>query len=245
MVVTADDARRFEQEWAIWNDLRWWVEHDEEIRNTYPSFLPHIPDETWSIPSFPLEGEGSIRIGGPNRSAGYWARRRAAELLGMARSSQGALVPNPDPRWRISEPTRLKIRQVIADGFDSELSPIDGNGRPPYLRPGGNRASDVVDHIKVALDNEFGVSSARSRVIRARIIASTEISRAQVGSNLNIWRKTGVVKRVRWLCAAASPCAACCRNRDLEVEFGKPFPSGACSPLDTHPICTCTIVPVV
>jgi hypothetical protein len=182
-----------------------------------------------------------VRVGGPNRPAGYWARRRAAELVGMARGTGDELVPHPDTRWRISDATRNTIRQIVADSFDGELQLIDGGKRPGYLQAGENRESDVIDHIQVALNAECGASSQRARFMRARLIAGTEIGRALIGSNLNLWRKSAVVKRVTWLCASGVSCADCAKNKGAEVEFGRPFPSGAYSPLDTHPLCRCGI----
>lgn len=250
VVVTTDEARRIEEDWVTWNDIGWWITHNEEVRNTYPAFHPHLPDEEWLIPSFPIPKGAplvsvGVRIGGPNRQAAYWARKRAAELVGMIRNAGGTLlVPNPDPRWRISDATRNTIRQIIADSFEGELQPADGGKRPAYLKPGENRTSDVIDHIQAALNNECRVSSERARFMRARLIAGTEILRAQMGSTLNVWRKSGVVKRIKWSCAGGDSCDDCAKNDGVQVEFGRPFPSGACSPLDTHPLCRCIILAV-
>jgi hypothetical protein len=246
-VVTAEEARCIEADWVASNDMRWWIAHSEEVRNTYPNFSPHMPDEDWFIPHIPDPERDSsvgigIRIGGPNRQAAYWARRRAAELVGMVRDTAGGVLPNPDPRWTITETARKKIREVIATGFDGELQPLNGGERPPYLKPGENRECDVIDHIKTALDDEYGISLERGRLIRARLITATEIMRAQIGSNLNVWRKTGVVRRIRWSCAGSDSCDDCAKNDGVEIEFGHPFPSGAYSPLDTHPLCRCILV---
>jgi hypothetical protein len=159
----------------------------------------------------------------------------------MVRGIGGAIVPNPDARWAISEATRDGIKQIISDGFEGELQPVNGGKRPPYLQPGENREGDIIDHIKAALDAEHGVSFERSRFMRARLIAGTEIGRAQTGSNLNLWRQSRVVKEIKWYCSEDDPCADCAKNNGMQVEFGKQFPSGAYSPLDTHPLCSCVI----
>jgi DNA-directed RNA polymerase subunit RPC12/RpoP len=246
VVVTADEVQRIEADWSVWNDVGWWLSNDEEVRNTYAAFHPHVPDEDWFIPSFPRpEGTPMMVIGGPNRPAAYWARRRGAELVGMIRGGEGEVLPNPDLRWRISNATRDRIRQIIGDSFEGELQPIDGGPRPLYLRLGENRQSDAVDHIHAALNAEYGISAERSRFMRAKLIASAEIGRAQMGCNLSLWRQSGVVKRLRWYCAAAEPCIECAQNAGVQVEFGQPFPSGAYSTLDTHPLCSCGIVAVV
>jgi len=154
VVVTTDEARRIEEDWGVWNDIGWWTTHNDEVRNTYPAFHPHLPDEDWLIPNFPTpEGaSGStsfIKVGGPNRPAAYWARKRTAELVGMVRGIGGAIVPNPDARWAISEATRDGIKQIISDGFEGELQPVNGGKRPPYLQPGENREGDIIDHINM------------------------------------------------------------------------------------------------
>ncbi len=246
VVVTAGEACRIEEDWITWNEIGWWIIHNEEVRNTYPSFQPHVPDEEWFIPSFPMPKGTScvsvgVSIGGPNREAAYWARRRAAELVGMVRSTEGILLPNPDSRLRISDVTRNAIRETVANGFEGELQPLDGKKRPAYLQPGENRVSDVIDHIQAALNNEYGFSSERGRFMRARLIASTEIGRTQMGSSLNLWRKSGVVTKLEWLCTGNNPCSVCLLNEGQQVDFGQPFHSGAFSTLDSHPLCTCLV----
>lgn len=236
LVVTSDEASQFDEDWTVWNDLGWWLKNNEEVRNTYADFMPPLPDEVWTISNGDGEGYG-------NWQAAFWARKRAAELIGMVRGSERQLIPNPDPRWAISDTLRENIKEVIAGALDGGLYPID-HKRAEDMK-WGLTENDIADHIQVFFDREYGVSTERTRVIKARVIARTEIMRAQVGSNLNEWRQGGIVKRARWLGSADGSCAACSVNNGIEVDLGSPFPSGARSPLDTHPLCRCKLTAVL
>jgi len=236
MVVTAAEAHKFDEDWAVWNDLGWWLKNNEEVRNTYADFRPHLPDELWSIPKSDGENYGDWQ-------AAFWARKRGAELIGMVRGPEGRLIPNPDPRWAISDTLRENIREIIANGFEGNLYPI-------YRKRADNMKwniteAEIAEHVQVFLDREYGVSTDRARVIRARVITRTEIMRAQTGRDLNQWRQSGIVKRVRWLTAGdGTSCAVCSANHGLEAHFGESFPFDVSSPLDTHPLCRCTLTAV-
>lgn len=154
-----------------------------------------------------------------NQQASDWARSRAAELVGMAYDEEGNLVPNPDAKWAISETTRQDIRDIIADAFEGNV----------------NR-EDIVENIKQAIEDSRVFSDAR-----AEMIAQTEIGRAQMGSGLDVWRKSGVVKKLLWECTGDDPCPICLINDGEEVDFGQPFPNGMMSTLDSHPNCSCLV----
>ena len=117
-------------------------------------------------------------------------------------------------KWfpNIPEPTRTKIRQIIKNAFEEKT---------PF--------SEMIDDIQKA-----GIFSED----RAAIIARTEISQAQVGANLEAWKKTGLVSKVKWLAVGPDPCPVC-KSNDGEVrDIGAKFPSGDEMPL-THPNCYC------
>ena len=154
-----------------------------------------------------------------NQQASDWARSRAAELVGMAYDEEGNLVPNPNAQWAITETTRQDLRDIIADAF-----------------LGNTRREDILANIKAALESSRIFSDAR-----AKMIAQTEIGRAQMGSSLNVWQKSGVVKKIIWEAVGDNPCPICLLNDGEEVEFGQPFPSGATSTLDSHPNCACLV----
>lgn len=231
VVVTADEARQFDKDWAVWNDLGWWIKNSEEVRNTYADFMPPLPDEPWAPVDCGGKGDGDW-------APAHWARKRGCELLGMIRGPEGELVCNPDSRWAVSDSLRENIKEVIASSFEGTLYPFDRERSYISHR-------DIVGYIQTFFDREYGVSTDRSRAIKARVIARTEIMRAQIGSSLNQWRRLGIVKRVRWVGCRDGACAACTANNGVDVEFGSSFPSGARSPLDTHPLCRCVLTAVV
>lgn len=157
-------------------------------------------------------------ISAVNTLARDWAHERAAELIGMRYADDGSLVENPDAQWAISETTRDDLRQIVEDSFKQET-----------------RFSTLVDDIRDA-----GIFSES----RAKLIAETEVSRAQVAGNWNIWERSGLVKATRWQVSSIHDVADECDDNDGQtVRFGEPFPSGNLHP-PAHPRCHCAIVAV-
>lgn len=159
-----------------------------------------------------------------NDAAREYAADRAAELIGMKYDEEGNLVENPDARWAISETTRDKIRKIIADAFEKETS-----------------MNDVRVAIQKALRAERtgGIFSSA----RAAMIARTEVMRSQANANFAVWKKSGVVKKTRWLGVGdEKECPECAMNDGTIANIGQSFPSGAILPGDDHPLCRCVLV---
>jgi hypothetical protein len=76
------------------------------------------------------------------------------------------------------------------------------------------------------------------------MIARTEVSRAQVQSNLDAWKQTGIVAKIRWLAVGPDPCPVCLANSGEVREIGKTFSSGDRMPL-AHPNCYCILEAVL
>ena len=148
-----------------------------------------------------------------NTEAQTWATNRAAEMVGK-KWVDGMLVDNPDAQWSITQTTRDDIRKIIADGFADK--------------------SDMGDIVSKINDQVFDDA-------RAKMIARTEIGRAQMGAQVDTWKKTGLVKSLVWEAIGEDPCDECDMNDGEEVEFGKAFPSGAYSTMDSHPNCSCIV----
>ena len=151
-----------------------------------------------------------------NTVARDYAKAHAAELVGT-KWYDGERGTDPSEKWPITESTRSVLRKIITDAFEHE-----------------GRFSELVQKIKDAGD--FSDE-------RAKIIAHTEVKFAQVRGNYEGWRKSGLVKKVKWL-LIADHCETdlCDLNHDAgSVEFGKPFPSGDYCP-PQHPGCRCSIV---
>lgn len=150
-----------------------------------------------------------------NRPAGEWAAEHAAEMLGMKYDTEGNLIPNPNTKWAISETTRDELRRIVTEAF----------GKETHMR-------ELIQQIR-----EAGAFSEAC----AKIIAQTEVSLAQCRSNYAVWRRSGVVKKVKWGLSGLhkGPCA-CDLNKDKEVALGTPFPGGVYAP-PQHPGCRCVI----
>jgi len=148
-----------------------------------------------------------------NETAASYARRRAAEMVGMRRTADGELVENPDAKWAITETTREKLREIISDIF---------SGEAPSL-------PEIEERIQQA-----GIFSDT----RASMIAKTEIANAQVNSNLNAWRESGLVKTVSWQTSADHDRDDVCD----ENEAGSPYKINEVPEFPAHPNCECVVV---
>ena len=161
-------------------------------------------------------------IAAANTVAEDFARDRAAELIGMKLDVEGTLIPNPDARWAISNTTREKIQEIVADAFTEE-TPL----------------AEIKAAIQEALADEAegnGIFSAA----RAQMIARTEVSTAQAGGNFWTWVKSGVVRKVKWLVSNLEPCPICLANNNQEVQLGALFFGGLPRP-PQHPNCACIL----
>jgi len=118
----------------------------------------------------------------------------------------------------ISEPVRTKIMEIIKNAFEE---------KGPF--------SEVVSRIQ-----RTGAFSEA----RANLIATTEISQAQVGANLEACKKTGLVSKVKWLAGGLDPCPVCKGNDGQIRRIGTKFPSGHEIPL-AHPGCSCILSAVL
>ena len=161
-------------------------------------------------------------INNVNSQAAEYARNRAAELVGMSQDEDGNFIPNANAEWTITDTTRDDLRRIVTDAFQGETD-----------------FNTIIAKIKDALMGERIFSDAR-----AKMIARTEIGRAQAGSGLDLWKQSGLIKTIQWDCEGDNPCPFCLMNDGEQVAFGEPFPSGAFSTLDSHPQCQCLVYAV-
>jgi hypothetical protein len=162
-------------------------------------------------------------IAAANSTAEAYARERVAELVGMKYRDDGLLVTNPDARWAISDTTRDRLRIIVADAFKQEI-----------------HIADISTSIQSALADQAEGNGIFSEAL-ADMIAATEISRAQVSGNYEVWRQSGVVLKLKWLILADhNEEDECDLNEDVEVKFGELFPSGNLHP-PLHPHCKCAV----
>lgn len=143
-----------------------------------------------------------------------YARKHAGELLGT-KWYDGENSTEPSEKWSVSESVCLAIRAIMADAFSHET---------PMKK--------LVESIRKAGD--FPIE-------RAQLIANTEAKLAQSRGNLEAWKRTGVVKSIKWLMS----CQHCDRDEcDLNHEagaipLGQLFPSGVPAP-PAHIGCRCS-----
>ena len=213
-----DDAREFA------NALIFALE--EEWRNVPVEIQPALTTASLSGVGqgmLQIDVSNAALIASANTIAENYARDRAAELVGMKRDAEGNLVENPNAQWAISDTTRERIREIIADAF-TEDTPIE----------------QIARDIQAALEEEstgMGIFS----MARAELIATTEVSNAQAGGNYSVWRESGIVKKLEWVTAEDEHvCEICEGNDGVVVDIGRPFPSGDLYP-GAHPRCRCGI----
>jgi len=151
-----------------------------------------------------------------NQGAMDWARDHAGERLGT-KWYDGESSTEPSEKWPVSESVRLAIREIIAKAFSRE-TPM-------------NRLVEMIQDVSGFSDE------------RAQIVADTEIKFAHSCSNLDAWKKSGVVKSVRWITSSLHDVMdECDSNRDASpIPLGEDFPSGVPSP-PAHIGCCCSIV---
>jgi hypothetical protein len=150
-----------------------------------------------------------------NQVAMDYAGNHAGELLGT-KWYDGEPGAGLSEKWAISESTRLAIREIITEAFSRE-TPM----------------KELAESIRRA----GGFSEEQ-----ALVVAETEVKLAMSRGNLEAWKRTGVVKSIRWLRSSLHTVRDEC---DLNAEagaipLGQIFPSGAPAP-PAHVGCRCSV----
>ncbi len=153
-----------------------------------------------------------------NQDAVDYARRRAAEMVGMRYDGDGNLVENPNADYAIDQATRDSIRSTIADGLQNNIG---------------------TDAIADAIEESYGFSEER-----ADLIAETEVARANMQSSLDATTaardELGINLGKYWQITSEA-CDLCQGNADAGViALDDAFPSGDDSP-PGHPRCRCNL----
>lgn len=152
-------------------------------------------------------------LGKTNEIARAWAKKRAAEMVGM-KWVDDELVDNPNAKWAIDDTTRSDIRKILTEGFASEETSIADIGK--------------------AIEEAASFSAYRSDMI-----ARTECARAQIFGGLEMWEKSGLVKSYEWLNSEDEDVCEICE----ELGDGGPYLLGTGPlPIDdSHPNCRCVL----
>jgi hypothetical protein len=150
-------------------------------------------------------------------SVGF-ARARSAEMVGMKRLADGSLVANPKAQYVITDATRDMMRGTILEAIEEGAS---------------------VDELAEKLVESYAFSATR-----ARMIARTEIIRANNEGNIAGYRASGVVTHKEWLTGAG--CCDLCEGNAEEgaIPLEQAFQSGDLAP-PGHPNCRCSVAPAV
>ncbi len=147
-----------------------------------------------------------------------YAKRRAAELVGMRYTKDGELVENPNAQWAITDSTRDMLQNLVVSALDEGWSN---------------------DHLAEEIENSYAFSSSR-----AETIARTEIKRADMQGSLNGYKASGVVQGKSSLTSFDyDDDDECGENEDAGViPLDEDFPSGDDAP-PYHPNCRCDLIP--
>lgn len=148
-----------------------------------------------------------------------YAVNRAAEMVGKRRVN-GELIDNPNAEWAITETTRERVGALVEQAVRAGWSPA---------------------RLQQAIQDDIAFSP-----YRARMIARTEIARANLEGTLAAWRASGVVAGKR---SVLSPLHdqddECDENAAAGViPLDGRFPDGTSGP-PFHPNCKCTIEAVL
>jgi hypothetical protein len=159
-------------------------------------------------------GNTSRVISDVNQVAMDWARDHAGERLGT-KWYDGEASFNPSEKWPVAESVRLAVRMIMTEAFSREVP-----------------MRELAECIRIA--GGFPAD-------RAKLIAETEARLAMSHGNLAAWKRTGIVKSLRWLKSSLPRVRDVC---DLNAEAG-PIPLGARFPSGdevppAHIGCCCT-----
>jgi SPP1 gp7 family putative phage head morphogenesis protein len=167
-----------------------------------------------------LDADPDERFGeGMRVRAREWAQQRAAELVGMRREGE-FYVPNPNAAWAIDATTRDMLRTEVEKAI---------------------KAGDSTTDLARRLRNAYAFSDER-----ARMIARTEVARADSYGALLGWAASGVVTGKFWQTAEDDRVSKACVNNQLvgPVALDWDYGDGVMAPPE-HPNCRCTLLPEV
>jgi len=152
------------------------------------------------------------------------------------------LLADADIRIKsIAESRVNELADALEASLASDVREIEPYHKPPGVYsmqdvlPARNSIGDLAAKLENVLDNPA----------RAKMVAHTEMARAQSAATLESYGQTGVRER-SWLGAGdAKECPVCDANEAQgAVPMGQPFTGGVLAP-PQHPMCRCALMPVV
>lgn len=219
----ADDTPKSDLDLETYENQIWSM-IDPEFTLLFPGLAAALADAAQSGVDLGVQDLGmTMVLDNENTAAKEYAQDRAAEMIGK-RLVNGELVDNPNAEWAITDATRKKIKSIIANAFQE-----------------GNSIPEIKDMVQKALaEGGNGIFTDW----RAAMIAKTEVSHAQMGSQLEIWKTSDQHLLLKWLAIGGDPCIFCMMNDGEVREIGKAFTSGYHSAADSHPNCECAVIAV-
>ena len=160
------------------------------------------------------EPRGFFRFDAINRVAVEYARERAAEMIGKTWMN-GVLIDNPDPRWSITDSTRMWLRDGIRLAFEDGMSPAE-------------------------LANLI-MGTGRFSKYAAKLIAFTEIAFINIRTHAATAVKSGATHKRSFLSADNDDddfCDAAAAAGEVDIDFD--YGNGLLWPL-FHLGCRCTV----
>ena len=181
-----------------------------------------------------LGNELGLVFDATNPQVQAWAQRHAAELVtAVSRQVRNALS--------------AAVLEASAGIAPARLAPLLLDTGIGLTRPWMQAVLTRAEQLGVgASDPRVRAYSQQLMRARGRMIARTEVMRAQNAGRMAGWRQAmdaGMLDRKalkRWL-ASPRPCPQCQGLAGETVPFGQPFSTGQDAP-PAHPHCVCTVV---
>lgn len=171
-------------------------------------------------------------------SAVVQAQSTLVEAVSSASAAPNAKMPSMNIDWKLVNDDAKKWAQEYAYTMISSITATSRRvlqERVSAWIASGNPLSTLAKDDKLV--QMFGP-------MRAKLIASTEVTRIYAEANQRVFEQTGVEKR-RWNTAKDElVCPICGPLNGVEVGIAEPFPGGLSLP-PAHPRCRCWITPVV
>jgi SPP1 gp7 family putative phage head morphogenesis protein len=208
------------------------------LRNALRAVLGDLWTEGWVLGQLAAE---AVLSGDPVDWRGWTPADHAAARQIAGDGLQRLLADADIHIQSIAESRVSELADVLEQALASDVREIEQYHKPPGVYsmqdvlPARNSISDLTAKLENVLDNPS----------RAKMVAHTEMARAQSAATLESYEQTDVREK-RWLTAEdAKVCVRCDANEaEGAVPSAQPFGSGAMAP-PGHPMCRCALMPVV
>jgi SPP1 gp7 family putative phage head morphogenesis protein len=208
------------------------------IRNALRAVLGDLWAEGWVLG----QQAAAAVVTGERPDWRGWAPGDHAAARQIAGDGLARLLADADIHIQSIAESRVgELADVLEQALASDVREIEPYHKPPGVYsmqdvlPARNSISDLAAKLENVLDNPS----------RAKMVAHTEMARAQSAATLESYEGTGVREKA-WLTAEDAKVCPLCDANEAEgaVPSAQPFASGAMAP-PGHPLCRCALMPVV